>query len=205
MREMHVTVADRLGDERPNIALVNWNSEASPTKMLRFETGYVGADMLADVAAIRTQAREVGDTLAFRLFQLVAEKKIDPAAPVQFIGHSAGGFVVARAALILREMDVLPGTLRVTILDTPGADYEVMKRLPDVCDVEFYVTSPFLFGSSDSEDGDPLYMRKKVSSEKLSPLEKHSYAHQWYLRSIREDDPDGDGFARSPFSRPREK
>lgn len=201
MRDMHAALQNQLtGESRPNIVLVNWDSEASPTKMLKFQTGLKSADMLADVASIRTQAREVGDSLAFRLFQLISEGKIDKNAPIQFIGHSAGGFVVCRAAMRLREMGVIPESVRVTILDTPGADSEVLEKLPELTDAEFYITSPFVVGLFESKESDPLYIRKKVSGEKLNPLEKHSYAHQWYLKSIRENEPDGDGFDRSPFA-----
>jgi pimeloyl-ACP methyl ester carboxylesterase len=99
--------------------------------------------MLADLAAIRPQAYEVGDYVAIKLARMINDNKICKDKPFHLIGHSAGGFVVARIAVLLSELGLVPNKdlLRVTILDTPMPDDPVLKELPKYWPTDFCLTS----------------------------------------------------------------
>jgi hypothetical protein len=163
--------------------------------------------MLQDVVAIRKQAYEVGNELSFRLALLVTEGVIPKNQPLHLIGHSAGGFVVARAAINLVKMNLAPSPMRVTILDTPAPDDELLVTLPAKCPTDFYVSSavggaipPFLNLADFSAAN--MHMKKLVAPADLSWLDAHRWAYKWFIRTIAEpacDDCQGEGFNRSPI------
>lgn len=201
MREMSQALQKKLSDKPPNIGLVDWATAAAPTNIHRIDPKTTVGKFLGDLAGIPSQGREVGDFLAFRLFQLIQEGKISRDAPLHLIGHSAGGFVVSRAALRLHQMNLAPTTIHVTILDTPAPDAELLAEVPKACSVDFYVTSPFVLGLDDANPPPNTHLKHILSKEQLSPLEAHSYAHKWFIQTIPDAKAEETGFGRSPFAR----
>lgn len=201
MREMRQTLMQRLGSQAPNIGLVDWSAAAMPGKINRIDPGNEVGKFLADLAGIPSQAREVGDLLAFRLSQMIWEKKIDPSKPLHLIGHSAGGFVVSRAALRLKMMNMAPTTMHVTILDTPAPDHELMVEVPKACSsMDFYVTSQFVVGLDDNAPPPGVYLKHITPPPGGSLLDAHSYAYVWFRKTIPSAKAKDSGFGRSPFA-----
>jgi hypothetical protein len=199
MKAMAAALESRLGDPPPNIGLVDWHLEARPSEALNLDPGLDAAKFAADVAGIRQQAREVGDFLAFRLSQLLIEGKLRRDRPLHFIGHSAGGFVVARAALTLHRINLAPASMQVTLLDTPGADDEVLNDLPAVCPVDFYITSKLVLIPNDPSRRSSLYLCDlRGASRHQSVRQAHAFASQWYIETIKGASMGQDGFGRSP-------
>ncbi len=206
MREMSRALQGRLGGDAPNIGLVDWAANASPTNVYHIDPKITVAKFLGDLAGIPSEAREVGDYLGFRLAQLILEKKIDAGQPLHLIGHSAGGFVVARAALWLKQMNLAPSLMQVTILDTPLPDDELQKKVPALCPVDFYVTSGFVTGLDDKSPPRGMYLRHVKPDPKATLLEAHSFAHEWFTRTIQSAKPGESGFGMSLFlSKKREQ
>ena len=138
---------ERLGDKQPAICLVDWSQAALPWQF--YDLGLWDRNILGDLAAIRPQAYMVGDIVAFKLAGIIIEKKLNT-EPISFhlIGHSAGGFVVARVASRLTELGLVPKNkekLRVTILDTPEPDQPIFQELPGLWPTDFYLTSAKYF------------------------------------------------------------
>lgn len=202
MREMYRALQGRLGDKAPNIGLVDWAAAAMPTRIHKIEPGNEVGEFLGDLAGIPSQAREVGDLLAFRLAQLIWEGKIDRTKPLHLIGHSAGGFVVSRAALRLRMMNLAPDTMHVTILDTPAPDDELTVQVPKACSsMDFYVTSAFVIGLDDNAPPAGIHLKHITPPPGGSLLDAHSYAYKWFTQSIPGARPEESGFGRSPFAK----
>ena len=203
MREMGEALEKRLSAGLPNIGLVDWHVEASPTENVRLRLATNTGKFLADLSGIRPQGHEVGDFLAFRLSQWILEGKIRKDQPLHLIGHSAGGFVVSRAALRLSQMNLAPEVMRVTILDTPAPDAELLEELPKRCRVDFYITSGFVVGLDPAQPPEGVHLKRIESGKEMSLLEQHSFAHQWFIRSIPDAQPGDDGFGQSPFCQER--
>ncbi|MBL9114690.1 MAG: hypothetical protein JNJ83_06745 [Verrucomicrobiaceae bacterium] len=201
MREMRVALIKRLGDKSPNIGLVDWAAAAMPGKAHKIDPGNEVGKFLADLAGIPSQAREIGDLLAFRLAQMIWNKQIDTTKPLHLIGHSAGGFVVSRAALRLKMMNLAPATMHVTILDTPAPDNELTVQVPQACSsMDFYVTSQFVIGLDDNAPPEGIHLKHITPPPGGSLLDAHSYAYKWYTAGIPAAKPEETGFGRSPFS-----
>ncbi len=172
----------------PNICLVDWEGVATPSKIyngVEIET----ARMLGDVAAIREQAYQVGDQLGVGLALRLADGTIHKDRPLHLIGHSAGGFVVARAVRRLTQLRVAPALLSVTILDTPAPDNEVLFDLPAKCPTDFYITSfwggrtPSLLLADFSAPN--MHMKQYTPpAEKKSALDQHLWAYTWFIETI---------------------
>jgi hypothetical protein len=201
MREMRKVLLERLGSAAPNIGLVDWSAAAMPGKLNRIDPGNEVGKFLADLAGIPSQAREVGDLLAFRLAQMIWDKQIDPTKPLHLIGHSAGGFVVSRAALRLKMMNLAPATMHVTILDTPAPDQELTVDVPKACSsMDYYITSAFVAGLSEESPPEGIHLKYITPPPGGSLLDAHSYAHSWFTQTIPTTKPDESGFGRSPFA-----
>lgn len=129
------------GIGKPAICLVDWKAAARPSRF--FQLGFGERMLLADLAAIRPQAYRVGDYSAIQIAKFMNEGKIDRNKPLHLIGHSAGGFVVARVATRLSEMGFVGNKrlLRVTILDTPAPDDPLVTELPKLWPTDYCVTS----------------------------------------------------------------
>ncbi|MEC5127984.1 hypothetical protein VSU19_14555 [Verrucomicrobiales bacterium BCK34] len=200
MWEMQKAIKERFGVASPNIALVDWHAEAKPTNTIDMPSPHPSTKFVQDVVAIRAQGQEVGDYLAFRIAQRILNGEISRDAPLHLIGHSAGGFVVSRAALKLKEYRIAPKQMHVTILDTPEPDKEIKSLLPKLCDVDFYITSS-LVQIFDKLVDSSVHLKRIKSEEKLGFLEAHSYAYKWYISTIADAEAGEDGFGRSPFAR----
>lgn len=199
MGEMAAAVEERLIEAPPDIALVNWNSQAMPAELHGMNISSEQVKMALDVAGIRPQAREVGDYLAFRLAQWLKDGRIRRDKPLHLIGHSAGGFVVARAAKVLREINLAPQTMHVTILDTPGPDDELVVETPRLCGMDFYITSGFVLGLDDAKPPTGIHLKRVPLEKPANLLKAHSYAWEWYTSGIKDAKADSSGFGKSPL------
>lgn len=201
MRRMHAALGQRLGDRTPDIALVDWSAAAMPSDIHGLNSSGPTAKFFADIAGIPSQAREVGDLLAFRLSQLILEGKIDRTQPLHLIGHSAGGFVVSRAALYLRKMNLAPNVMQVTILDTPAPDHELTVEVPKACSgMDFYITSPFVLGLDDKAPPAGIYLKHIAPEAGAGLLDAHRYAYKWFTETVLSAKPGDPGFGHSPFA-----
>gem|GEM_PF-1107621 len=130
------------GQGEPAICLVNWSDAAMPSNF--YHEVFGKKNLLADLPAIRSQAYRVGDIVAFQLAGIILRNELPRNVPFHLVGHSAGGFVVARVAARLTELGIVPknsGLLRVSILDTPEPDEQIMKAPPGQWPTDFYLTS----------------------------------------------------------------
>jgi hypothetical protein len=225
MSELQNAVHQRLGQQggAPDICLVDWSLAARPSDVtsllhnLTSETEATqfgdAARFVTDVAAIRTQAQAIGDTVGYKL---AAAIKSNPPLlfrdrPMHLIGHSAGGFLVVRAALVLQQLGLLPDQTRVTLLDTPLPDVDDLRQLllkadgsPTRCRVDYYKSSAFAQGVPDESAAWPNYRCLALAPPppySASMTASHSYAHQWFIQSVASAsaDPAAGGFALSPL------
>jgi len=163
MKDCGEAIANRMKAAEPAICLVDWSEAARPTKFFNFRLG-TEKNLVADVFAIRPQAYAVGDYVATRLAELINENRIRRDRPLHLVGHSAGGFIVARIARRLSREGFVSDKrlLRVTILDTPEADAEILRDLPKAWPTDFCLTSNVIF---------PLPFGKVQKAKK--DIEKH--------------------------------
>lgn len=204
MQHMAHAFEGRLEPQVPNIALVNWEKAAQPANIHGIAPGFDAGNLVVDVMGIRPSAIEIGDFLSLRLVQLMREGKVRQDRPLHLIGHSAGGFLVARTARNLAEWKVAPSPMCVTILDTPGSDDEIQSLLPKSCPVDFYITSGFVTGLSErdsplAESG--LFVRNIPPSHPPLSKDAHRDVYRWFIGTISTASPGDDGFGRSPFCR----
>jgi pimeloyl-ACP methyl ester carboxylesterase len=211
MKEMGAAIEDKMGEASPSVLLLDWNLAATPSTFY----GANNKAKLRDIAQIRNQAYEVGDFAGIRLTRMIESGAIRKDRPLHLIGHSAGGFVVARMALELEKHGAVPNRFRVTILDTPVRppdlplirmlknfqDDEVLQKLPQKFPglVDFYVTS-VLPGLPPNFKGPPsLHLRWPHDEFKFQDSEKdHAYACDWYIETIKKGG-HGEGFDLSPL------
>jgi len=138
--------------------------------------------------------------VGYKLARAIRKGRLDPTRPMHLIGHSAGGFVVVRAALLLHDLELAPHDLRVTLLDTPMPDTKDLAALLEFCPVDFVRASDLAQGVPEAGIHENYELFDLEVPEGLDAfLDAHEFAHAWYIRSIREGGPEG--FGRSPFSR----
>jgi hypothetical protein len=211
MTLMQETLNAHLGREMPDLCLVDWHLAAIPAAFSGDGLQAVKADAvgksiptlpqawLQDVAAIRPQAEEIGDLVGYKLARAIRAGKIRRDRPMQLIGHSAGGFVVLHAAMVLKQLGLAPCNLRVTMLDTPMPVAADLLAVLDDIPVDYYCTSSFATGVPASG-----FYRNFTRFDIKPPatvdayLGAHSYAYKWYIQSIAPEWKNG--FGRSPFS-----
>jgi hypothetical protein len=191
-------IQERLGRFAPNICLVDWSTAAHPADLYQLDPRISAGTFAADVTGIRSEAYQVGEALAFRLSQQILDGKVDTTKPLLFIGHSAGGFVVGRAVRLLRKLNLIPATTKVTILDTPVPDDEMLKELPKVCAVDYYVTSGFVRGLDEQAPPAGIHLKHIPTAAGLSLLQAHSFAYRWFLGTV-DHRGSHEGFERSAF------
>ncbi|MEY2499626.1 MAG: hypothetical protein QOD12_3182 [Verrucomicrobiota bacterium] len=216
MKRCADAIAEKLPGHPPSICLVDWHEAAEPSSF--YHTGFGDQNLLADIPAIRPQAQEVGDQLAFRIAKLINENVIHKDQPLHLIGHSAGGFVVARVAITLAALGLAPDQhhLHVTILDTPGPDEELLFELPKVCETDFYITSSMggmvpITNLKEMVSSWKLWKRADFSTssvhkvERPAPADKtgwraHQWAYDWFIQTIKDPGSDPtEGFNNSPL------
>lgn len=211
----------------PDICLVDWSLAARPSNvsgLLDTVTADATLGQLAesarfvtDVTAIRTQAQAIGDTVGYKLASALQASPplLHRDRPMHLIGHSAGGFLVVRAALVLQQLGLLPDDSRVTLLDTPLPDVDDLRQLlvkpdgtPTRCQVDFYKSSAFAQGVPDEMPAWPNYRCLVLTpppphADSLTAA--HSYAHEWFIESVPASakDPAAGGFQLSPLLKGR--
>lgn len=218
MTKLQQTIRSNFSDATPpDVCLVDWSLAAKPsetTQLLQRVAAEVGkndtAVFVADVTAIRSQAQAIGDVVGYKLAQAIRANPpvIHREKPMHLIGHSAGGFLVVRAACVLKGLGLLPEHTRVTLLDTPLPDIDNLQILlrDGYCSVDYYKSSIFA-QNVPADHSLPRYRCFTLTPDAAhaSPATAaHSYAHQWYIRSA---DPgaksrtdQAPGFRLSPFS-----
>jgi pimeloyl-ACP methyl ester carboxylesterase len=160
---------ERLNDNELAICLVDWSEAALPWQF--YNLGLGERNILGDLPAIRGQAYVVGDIVAFKLAGIIVKNKLNSQSiPFHLIGHSAGGFVVARLARRLTDLGLVskddPDMLHVTILDTPEPDAPVLEEVPKPWQTDFYLTSYSVFSYPFRK---VLELEKKKSSDTEKP------------------------------------
>jgi pimeloyl-ACP methyl ester carboxylesterase len=139
----------------------------------------------------------------------INENKIAKDRPLHLIGHSAGGYAVARCALFLKRYGVAPAQTHITILDTPvslrfsgfhPSENELLKDLPGAFPgaVDFYVTSDLVkLPRTFTAPGLHLYWPPHQSE---SPTKDHQFAYEWFIKTVEDENfAPGEGFSRSPL------
>ncbi len=202
--EIPSRVAARLGALAPQMLVLDWHEGAKASTQHALNTKDPLTRFLADVGGVRSSAQATGDFFGIRLARMVENGQIRADRPLHLVGHSAGGFVVARAAHILVAMGFPKEQVHVTILDTPEPDTEITQALVHYADAEFYRTSELAQVSASTFDPALhfLYLPPPVSVGKgfKAAMKQHSYAWQWYRDGIAGAKCGVDeGFGRSPF------
>ncbi len=200
-RRMANAITTRLEQNSPDIAVVDWNKAARPSEANQMKSGNAIIDDAMDIAAIRPEAQEVGDYLSFRVAEMILDGTIHRDKPLHLIGHSAGGFVVARVANRLKQLGIAPDRIRVTLLDTPEPDSEITvdlaKDFPG--SVDYYTSSRLVrFGPGTNFPGIDLIRIETPPG--LNVIQAHNYAHDWYIDTISRQD-SKEGFSKSPLNR----
>ena len=227
----------------PNICLYDWSAQADPVKFTVNPYGLTGhavspmawvdnnmvvpvLDFLGDLSKVRPNALAQGQYLADWIDNNNRAGNITYSAPIQIIGHSAGGFVAGECASTLPPSEIT----QVTMLDTPLPRYLHFSWYPNPGKVERYIsaygwacsefltpqTGGFLSGLLTKDQdvwclgsifgcgglpGVPTssyYYRKAVVTIPNLTFAQHDYAYQWYTQTI-DDDSIQDGFYYSPF------
>ena len=207
MANMQYQLKQRLGDSAPEIVLIDWHKIAKPSRTTLLSFGnsefdaedYSMLEMVQDVSAIRPSAESLGELVGLKIARKILTGEMDRNQPIHFIGHSAGGFLVTRAAQILQEIGLADGRITISILDTPVAVPEDLLNAAKFAQVDFYLTSYFASGVPGS-DLHPNYTLFDISTPEDVDMfiEAHSYITDWYIDSIQEQDLPG--FSRSPFA-----
>jgi hypothetical protein len=222
MRAMQNELQRKLGSDAPDICLADWHEAAQPagalhmtgdSALLSFIKTRVSPgdrhEWVMDIAAIRPQAETIGELVGYKLARALrrGDKSKDGGLrrdrPMHLIGHSAGGFVVLRAALVLYELRMAPEKLRVTMLDTPAPDWQDLRNLLEYCPIDYYCSSSFTAGLVPANGFHPNYTRFDIAppADIDAYTGAHSYAYKWFILSIRPDDTNyPKGFGRSPFA-----
>lgn len=197
-------VRQRLGVAAPQLLVLDWHEGARASSQHGLNTRDPLTAFLADLGGVRTSGQATGDFFGIRLARLVENGQIRRDRPLHLIGHSAGGFVVARAAHILVAMGFPKKLMHVTILDTPGPDEEITQKLPSFADAEFYRTSGLVQVNSSSLNPGLHYRAIAPPPDPAAgtfgaKIREHSYAWKWYRDGILNAKPGEEGFGRSPF------
>ncbi|MBR9908495.1 MAG: hypothetical protein GYB30_10690 [Gammaproteobacteria bacterium] len=193
------------------IVLVNWREAARPSAapVTTLENKMLDAmglpkdaqSMLNDLSMIRPQGERVGELVGFKLAREYRQGQLSRQQPLHLIGHSAGGFVVLHAALVLKELGLAPENMRVTMLDTPLPVANDIAKLAEQVPVDFYVTSSLAVGVPEHRFSDGFSRFNIAVPPSIDPYTgAHSYAHRWFIDSVSRPELQ-QGFARSSFAK----
>mgnify|MGYP005848127411 CR=1 FL=1 len=198
MTRMQTALRSRLADRPPEIVLVDWEQAASPyaapsTDAERTLTRVLGdvrmpdsaSRFLLDISTIRPQAEAIGELVGYKLARAIRHGHLDSEAPMHLIGHSAGGFVVLHAALVLIDLGLDPARFQVTLLDTPMPKRRDLGTVARRHRLDFYQTSNLALGApAQSEWEHYQYSDPALPPGTDSFMEAHSYAYHWYIETI---------------------
>lgn len=200
MTKLQLALEDNYADATPEISLVDWENAAKPyhgpaTASEQEIAGMLQAlsfpedanRFLLDVATIRTQGEAIGELVGFKLARALRRGKLDRDQPMRLIGHSAGGFVVVNAALVLEELGIAPENLEITLLDTPLPIRGQLEQLAQKFTINYYCTSSFALLVPQSD------LHKNYTRFDITPpagtdpfLQAHSYAYIWFTESLQD-------------------
>lgn len=208
----------------PNVAILNWQDGADPDQLeetvdfwkqhlLVANPALVASSLafstMAEVLAVHDAAIQQGGALADWVRTEVLAGHIDPTAPLQLIGHSAGGFVVTECAFQLKDRSAYSGLVQVTTLDTPyyhAADAKahfLSLNAPAANHVErYYYRTPTGLGWFSPalafvDSGPGIHER---GLWKWNVILAHSWVHEWYDKETTAFyGKEQDGFFYSPF------
>jgi ASPM-SPD-2-Hydin domain-containing protein/thrombospondin type 3 repeat protein len=191
LRSMATEIESRLvldGKPRPNIALYDWAAKADPHAAKNYDPRIISSvfalapdisklcSYTYDFENIRPLAVEQSVTLTAWLLCQIRSGNIDPAKPIQLIGHSAGGFVIGEAATLLKEAGYLVDL--VTMLDTPDPidrnfidEVHPEKAFPNPGRVERYISSLLGLARRDGRIGEQQVDLPKWGNLGYSQLE----------------------------------
>ncbi len=217
---------DRLGsitNPIPNIAILDWHELADPSGLDSWSAQFDGVSWISwlkylgypelfvmGLMAVHAPATDQGVHLANWILAQVRAGNVDPSAPIQLIGHSAGGFVVSECAKQLRNIGGF-SNIQVTTLDTPfivpgddtwlhpasanGAKTTIERYYAEAG----YGTVAWWVGGPVAGTGYFEYDLKPQSWFPLRPTE-HSRVHDWYVYQTTPSGADvQNGFYYSPF------
>jgi hypothetical protein len=201
--EIPSRVRERMGPLAPQMLVLDWHEGAKASSRHALNTTDPLTRFLADVGGVRSSGQATGDFFGIRLARMVENGQIRNDRPLHLIGHSAGGFVVSRAAHIIVAMGFPKSLVHVTVLDTPEPDNEITQVLVNYADAEFYRTSELVQVSASSFSPGLHFVDipppPAVGEGFAASMKQHSYAWQWYRDSIVSARCGEDGFGRSPF------
>jgi hypothetical protein len=169
MALMGSAIKNRLKDNPPNILLYDWHENSNPSRATgldeeidaRIQESYLifstddallggnsindsARKFIRDIWKIRDLAEEQGQFLANYVRNMIDQDWVLPSdqAPIQFIGHSAGGFVSLMAAKNLSNHKEDPYHISlITTLDSPFLKGSYMPDAETGSIAERYVTS----------------------------------------------------------------
>lgn len=210
MTRLEQAILQRTAPLTPDIILVDWRDAAKPsgnaesaldTMALRaLGLPQSAQDMLNDLSMIRPQGERIGELVGFKLARAIRSGDIARDKPLHLIGHSAGGFVVLHAALVLAELGLAPAQMHVSLLDTPIPLRADLSRAAAKFTVDFYVTSALAQGIPLDSFTTGFNRFDITPPADIDPYTgAHSYAHSWFIESVT-DDTITAGFIRSPLS-----
>ena len=203
--EIASKVRDRVGALAPQMIVLDWHEGAKASSQHALNTQDPMTSFLTDLGGVRSSGEVTGDFFGIRLARMVENGQIRSDRPLQLIGHSAGGFVVTRAAHILVAMGFPKELVHVTILDTPEPNREVAQDVVNYATAEYYRASNLAMVEASDLNPGIHYLRIPVpdlgASGFASEMAAHSYASDWYCESAIHAKCGEDGFGRSPFCR----
>lgn len=209
MKRMQKAIEAGMGKDCPDICLVDWHFSAIPARASSLNLEGLSKQpklpssarsWLQDVVAIRPQGEEIGELVGYKLARALRNGTLRRDRPMHLIGHSAGGFVVMHAALVLLDLGVAPKDLRVTMLDTPLPVVEDLRQLLRGVPLDYYCSSAFAKGVPAAGFA-VNFTRCDIAVPRGIDqyTEAHSYAYDWYIDTIKNDR--SEGFGVSPFAK----
>ena len=203
--EIASKVRDRVGALAPQMIVLDWHEGAKASSQHALNTQDPMTSFLTDLGGVRSSGEVTGDFFGIRLARMVENGQIRSDRPLQLIGHSAGGFVVTRAARILVAMGFPKELVHVTILDTPEPNQELAQDLVKYATAEYYRASNLAMVEASDLNSGIHYLRIPLpvfdATGFASEMAAHSYASDWYCESAIHAKCGEDGFGRSPFCR----
>nr|WP_283107901.1 alpha/beta hydrolase family protein [Shewanella ulleungensis] len=209
MTRLEQAILQRTASLSPEIILVDWREAAKPSgnpfsALDTMALSVMGMpksaqDMLNDLSMIRPQGERIGELVGFKLARAIRSGDIARDKPLHLIGHSAGGFVVLHAALVLSELGLAPEPMQVTMLDTPFPLAADLAKAASYFPIDFYVTSSLAQGVPADQFVIGFKRFDITPPPEIDPYTgAHSYAHSWFIQSV-SDKGNAEGFSRSPL------